>query len=400
MNEATKIKFIVYAAVLLDVLSIWIFIPASEKLITWYSTTPFWITLWLSIYSLSSFISTPVLGQLSDKYGRKKLLLFCVFGTAISYLILLLTHSYWIYIVSRMVNGITGGNFAILQSIISDISKDETDRKKNFWLMGGLFWLWFIIWPILGSVWLSAGGLPWVFWIGAILSIIDLVLIYFMLDETNTLRHENKDNKIDYFGLKTLYSYLINPNIWVYLRSMMLLWIWFFIHQWVMAIQVKQTYGIWWESFGYVMALFGLVSMVNLAFLIPKFRIPRFTSKTIIYISHIWSIIIMWLMAFAISNNSINILWISSYHIYLVLIWLLVIFNIYQMVYQSEIISHSDKNKVWEISWVTTSIQNIWMIVWPLIWWVLLDTGINVYIWGLLLVAASGALVWINRSKF
>ncbi|MEY3197893.1 MAG: Tetracycline resistance protein class [Candidatus Parcubacteria bacterium] len=95
----------------------------------------------LTIYSLFAFLSAPVLGQLSDKYGRKGLLVGCVFGTFLSYLVLLVTRSYWVFLVSRIINGITGGNISILQAILTDISPDEASKQKNFGIMGAFFGL-------------------------------------------------------------------------------------------------------------------------------------------------------------------------------------------------------------------------------------------------------------------
>jgi MFS family permease len=114
-------------------------------MITYYQTSPFWITFGLSAYSLFAFLSAPVLGQLSDRYGRKPLLLLCVIGTAMSFVVLVLTQNIWLYLISRIINGITGGNISIIQSIMSDISKTSEERMKKFGLMGMLFGLAFII---------------------------------------------------------------------------------------------------------------------------------------------------------------------------------------------------------------------------------------------------------------
>jgi len=132
LHHKKTTKALVYLAVLLDVISIGIYIPALEKLVDRYHVSPVMIGLSLSAYSLFAFFATPILGQLSDRYGRKRLLVYCIFGTALSYFMLLGHHSFILFIVSRVVNGVTGGNFSILQATIADISSDDLDRKKNF----------------------------------------------------------------------------------------------------------------------------------------------------------------------------------------------------------------------------------------------------------------------------
>lgn len=135
MSKSSTVKILVYLAVLMDVISIGIYIPAIEKLVDRYQVSPSMIGLGLSVYSLCAFFATPILGQLSDRYGRKRLLVACIAGTALSYLMLLGHHSFLIFMISRVINGITGGNFSILQATMSDISHDDADRTKNFGMM-------------------------------------------------------------------------------------------------------------------------------------------------------------------------------------------------------------------------------------------------------------------------
>ena len=101
-------KVIVFTTLFLDIVGIAIIIPAFPELKAYYTITDFQVTLGLTIYSLFAFLSAPLLGQWSDKFGRKKPLVLCIIGTMFSYLILLVTQSYWIFLLSRLVNGITG----------------------------------------------------------------------------------------------------------------------------------------------------------------------------------------------------------------------------------------------------------------------------------------------------
>ncbi len=86
----------------------------------------------MSLYALCAFFSAPILGRMSDRYGRKKPLLFSVIGTCLAYVVLMVTQSYWLYLFSRIVNGVTGGNISIIQAILSDLSKTSEERNKNF----------------------------------------------------------------------------------------------------------------------------------------------------------------------------------------------------------------------------------------------------------------------------
>jgi MFS family permease len=125
-------KTIIFLALLLDIIGISVMIPAFPELKLYYGISDFAVTMGLTVYSLFAFLAAPVLGQLSDKYGRKMPLLRCVVGTLFSYLILLVTQNYILFLISRVINGITGGNISILQAILADISPTPEQKAKNF----------------------------------------------------------------------------------------------------------------------------------------------------------------------------------------------------------------------------------------------------------------------------
>ena len=124
-------KIAVYISIFLDVLGIGVLIPAMPELMHFYNLPDYAIGLGIVAYSLCSFLAAPLMGQLSDVYGRKWPLVASIFGSSLSWIVLFVG-SPIAYFISRIANGISGGNMAILQAILTDISVDENDRKKNF----------------------------------------------------------------------------------------------------------------------------------------------------------------------------------------------------------------------------------------------------------------------------
>lgn len=171
-------RLIIFGVLILDIISIGIMIPAFDVMRTFYHLSDWtgnilgqtitlspgtMISLGIAIYSLCAFFSAPILGRLSDKYGRKKPLILCVIGTCISYLILLVTQNYWWYLASRAFNGLTGGNISIIQAILADISTTTEERNKNFGLLGAIFGIGFIIGPLLGTVFMKLANIEMIF---------------------------------------------------------------------------------------------------------------------------------------------------------------------------------------------------------------------------------------------
>ena len=369
-------------AVLLDVMSIGIYIPAAEKLVDRYSITPTMVGLGLSIYSLFAFFSTPILGQLSDKYGRKWLLIACIAGTALSYLMLLGNHLFWLFILSRIVNGVTGGNFSILQAIIADISKNPAERTKNLGLMGGIFGLGFIVGPIFGSLALGRGTIEVVFLMGAALAVLDLVAMVLRLPETHT--EQSGDLRIDFSVFRTIRKYFSHDKMSKYLRSLLIIMTATFTYQGVLSIETKLHYGVGGEYFGYIMAASGVITGLNLALLLPKFWMKRFSPHMLIRIGHIGMIVI--LAGLTINGVLAN----SSFVAFLLLFISMSFFGtLFGPVYQNEVISHSEKNKTGELTGVMASIQTIAMAVGPVVGGFLLTMHLPLYCVALIGVIVS-----------
>jgi DHA1 family tetracycline resistance protein-like MFS transporter len=144
---------------------------------------------WLGFaYAAMQFLFAPVLGNLSDKYGRRPVLLFSLFGFGIDYLFLSFANSIWWLFLGRAVAGITGASFTTATAYIADISSPE-DRAKNFGLVGAAFGMGFILGPVLGGV-LGHYGTRVPFYAAAVLSLLNWLYGYFVLPES--LSKENR----------------------------------------------------------------------------------------------------------------------------------------------------------------------------------------------------------------
>lgn len=163
----------------------------------------FLLGLLIAVYPISQFFGAPILGSLSDKHGRKKILMFSIFGSAVGYAIMavgIIYSNIYLLFLSRIVDGATGGNISIARSAIADIS-DEKSKTKNFGLIGMAFGLGFILGPFIGgklSDPLLHPSLNFAtpFWFAAALSAVNLLLIQLLLRET---LKKSRDSKINAF---------------------------------------------------------------------------------------------------------------------------------------------------------------------------------------------------------
>lgn len=138
---------------------------------------------WLSFaYAFIQFVFSPLVGNLSDKYGRRPIILLSLFGFSIDYIFLALSPTIWWLFVGRIIAGITGASVTTASAYIADISTDE-DRAKNFGLIGAAFGLGFIIGPVLGGI-LGHYGSRVPFYAAAVLCMVNFIYGYFVLPES------------------------------------------------------------------------------------------------------------------------------------------------------------------------------------------------------------------------
>lgn len=192
-SKKAAIGFI-FVTLFVDTMGFGIIIPVLPNLIAHLKDIPVNVAstyggLLLTVFAIMQFFCAPIIGNLSDRYGRRPILLLSLFGFGVDYIVLALAPSFGWLFVGRVIAGITGASFTTASAYIADLSTDETTRAKNFGMVGAAFGLGFIVGPSLGSL-LAIWGLRAPFYGAAVLCLLNCLYGYFVLPES--LSKENR----------------------------------------------------------------------------------------------------------------------------------------------------------------------------------------------------------------
>ena len=166
----------------MDVLGLTIILPLLPFYAEKYGATPAVVGLLVSTYALCQLIAGPILGRISDRMGRRPLLLVSQLGTFVGFMILAYANALWIIFLSRVIDGLTAGNLSLAQAYISDVTKPE-DRAKSFALIGIAFGMGFLVGPGI-SGYLSQFSYQYPIFAAAALSATSILATYFLLPST------------------------------------------------------------------------------------------------------------------------------------------------------------------------------------------------------------------------
>lgn len=172
----------IFAVVLLDVIGMSMLIPIQAYIVRAYNSDALTVTLLSVVYAAAQFAATPILGTLSDRYGRRPVLLISVLGSAAGYALFGMSGALWMLFVSRLIDGVTGGNISTASAYIADVSPRE-DRAKNFALLGVAFGLGFIVGPAMSGA-LSQVSLAAPAYLAAALSLLSAGVGFVVLPES------------------------------------------------------------------------------------------------------------------------------------------------------------------------------------------------------------------------
>jgi DHA1 family tetracycline resistance protein-like MFS transporter len=175
----------IFVIVLIDLLGLTIIIPLMPLYATSFGADAFTIGVLGAAYPVMQFIGAPLLGRLSDRYGRRPVLLISQLGTFIGFIILGLANTLGLLFLARLIDGLSGANISTAQAVITDSTTEKT-RTQGLGLLGAAFGLGFIIGPIIAfvSLALSANNYHIPAFVAASFSLLSILLTWFWLEET------------------------------------------------------------------------------------------------------------------------------------------------------------------------------------------------------------------------
>lgn len=222
-----------------------------------FNATPFQIGLLFSIYSWMQFFFAPVLGRLSDRYGRRPILFVSLLGSAVGYFVIGFADTLLLVFLGRVIGGITGANISTAQAYIADVTSKE-NRAKGMGLFGATFGLGFILGPAIAGI-LSKYGVHVPFYFAAILSLANSIALYFVLPESVTpgTHHERKNRILELFeSLKEREFGIINLVYFLLVTS-------FSIMTYAFVLFTAYRFGYTAEQNGYLFAYVGVVAIIG-----------------------------------------------------------------------------------------------------------------------------------------
>ena len=240
-----------------------------------------YVGLLISLYSFCQFFAAPVLGALSDRYGRRPVLLFCLLGSAIGYILFGIGGSLLILFIARAIDGITGGDISTVIAYIADVTKPQ-ERGKYFGIVGATIGFGFIVGPTVGGL-VSSISLSAPVFLAAGLTLINMLYGFFVLPESLDKQHRMADFSLQHLNPFTQLQYILKNNM---LKTLMLIGFFYFVafSELTSIISVFFKDILHWtpENIGYYFLVLGICDMFTQGYLTGKL-LPKFGPVKLVF---------------------------------------------------------------------------------------------------------------------
>lgn len=266
LPDMKKTLWIIALIAVVNALGYGIVIPVLYSYSRSFGLTDFQNGLLFSVFSVGQFLATPIIGRLSDAYGRKPLLLVSVFGTALSFFMMArATHPAFLF-VARLLDGITAGNIPVALAVISDVT-DAKQRAKGFGIIGAAFGFGFTFGPAISALTLSR-GIAAPFMAAGVIALIACLCIWFLLPETN--KYKGKLVSRHLFDFRKLARALFDPAIGKTLATSFLVMFAFSIYIYAFQPFAVERMHLSARQIAVIFTAIGVVGLLSQAVVIHK----------------------------------------------------------------------------------------------------------------------------------
>lgn len=251
----------IFVVVFVDLLGFGLILPLLPYYAETFGAAPLTTGLLIASYALAQLIGAPVLGRLSDRYGRRPVLLVSIAGTLLSFLLLGFANSLAVLFAARILDGLTGGNISVAQAYITDVT-DERNRSRGLGVIGAAFGLGFIIGPATGGA-LSQWGYAVPAFAAAALATLNLISVALFLPESLTAarRAAIAARPRAPFTLRALVAAMQRPFVGPLLGTRALFGLSFAIFQTIFSLYAQYRLGLGASSTGYILAYVGMLAV-------------------------------------------------------------------------------------------------------------------------------------------
>lgn len=303
MNKRLAFTFIIITLTI-DAMGIGLIIPVMPDLLQQIEggdlgNAAIWGGILATVFAVMQFIFGPTIGSLSDRFGRRPVLLVSLVIIAVDFIVMGLAHSIWLLVITRIIGGIAAATQATAAAFISDISTPE-NRSANFGILGATFGVGFVLGPLMGGL-LGEVGLRVPFFAAAALATLNLILGYFVLPETVTDQTRRPFDIKRANPLGALTQIRLIPGLSRFLLVFFLYEFAFYVYPAVWVYYAKAQFG--WDSgmLGVSLASFGISVAVVEGILIRRI-LPWLGERRTIVLGFIFSIGIFVVLGFLTSG--------------------------------------------------------------------------------------------------
>lgn len=267
-NDLKRKLVIIFGFVFIDLLGYSLILPLLPYIAERFSATPTQVGLLLTANALAQMIAAPTIGRLSDRWGRRPLLIISVAGTFAAFVLFAFSNSLWMLFVSRILDGLLGGNTALARAYITDITDNE-NRSKGLGLIGAAFGLGFIIGPFSGGQ-LSQFGYMVPGLVAAALSFVNLLAVVFWIPESlsEDQKRAAKNSSYTKFNLKNLLETMKIPCVGELLLINTWFSIAFMLFQVNFVLVAKESLQLSAQTTSLLLSLVGIMSVITQGFIV------------------------------------------------------------------------------------------------------------------------------------